>query len=241
MVEGYWSVVTESSDPRGWKFLGGGVTPEPEWVDLGLPSGLKWAKYNLGATVPESAGLYFSWGNTDGHPAGAGYDFSQAVYDTTPAAEINTNLSLNEDAARAQLGAPWRMPTAAEFTELHDNCTFVWSTLNGVNGYLITSNVNGNSIFLPAAGFYGGATLYRRGTDGAYWSSTYLNMTTARYLSFSSTTVGPSATLDRRYGFSIRPVQDGTPNRSVIPPTTEDEPKEEETPSTEEPKDKDER
>ncbi len=195
----------------------------------------------MGATVPESAGLYFSWGNTDGHPAGAGYNFSQAVYDTTPAAEIATNLSLEQDAARANLGAPWRMPTTVEFQELIDNCTCVWTTLNGVNGRLFTSNVNGNTLFLPAAGRIDGTSLNVRGVDGYYFASTYYSDVNARSLHFTSTIVSPLNNSSRFVGFPLRAVQDGTPNRSIIPPIPEDDPKEEETPTEEEPKDKDER
>lgn len=182
---------------------------------------MKWAKCNLGATVPESYGLYFSWGNLDGHPAGAGYDFSQAVYDTTPAAEITTNLSLSQDAARANLGTPWRMPTAAEFQELFDNCTSVWTALNGVNGLLFTSNANSKTLFFPAAGNYSGTLLSGRGTYGDYWSSTYNSATYARRLYFNSASVTPDINFDRRFGISVRPVQDGTPNRSIDPPTPE--------------------
>ena len=202
---------------------------------------MKWAKSNLGASVPQSAGLYFSWGNLDGHPAGAGYDFSQEVYDNTPAATITENLSLNQDAARAILGTPWRMPTAAEFQELVDNCTCVWTTIKGVNGRLFTSNVNGNTLFIPAVGDYSGKSLNNNNAGGYYWTSSYASAANAYRLTLNSNNVDPAASSARRFGFSVRAVQDGTPNRSVIPPTPEDEPKEEETPTTEEPKDKDER
>lgn len=202
---------------------------------------MKWAKCNVGATVPESKGLYFSWGNLDGHPAGAGYDFSQAVYDTTPAAAIIANLSLSQDAARVNLGAPWRMPTAAEFIELNNSCSSVWTTLNGVFGRLFTSNVNGNTLFLPAVGGYRGETLYGRNEYGRYWSSKYESTTNARIMSFDSSNIYPNSSFDRHIGFPVRAVQDGTPNRSIIPPIPKDKPKDEETPTTEEPKDKDER
>lgn len=195
----------------------------------------------MGATLPESFGLYFSWGNTDGHPAGGGYNFNQETYNATPAAPISTNLSLDKDAARANLGAPWRMPTAAEFQELYDNCTCVWTTLNGVNGRLFTSNVNGNTLFFPAAGNYGGTSLNGRGSDGDYWSSTYNSATNARCLNFNSSGANPQYNGNRRLGFSMRAVQDGTPNRSIVPPTPEDEQMDEETATVEEPKDSNER
>lgn len=183
------------------------MTPEPEWVDLGLPSGLLWAKANIGSNVAWGFGKYFSWGNTDGHAEGSGYDFSQDVYDTTPAAAITDNLSLSQDAARANLGAPWRMPTEAEFQELINNCASVWTTLNGVNGRLFTSNVNGNQLFLPADGSYNGTSLGDRGTTGRYWSSTYNSVTNARFLYFNSSDVNPEGLSDRRYGFSVRAVR----------------------------------
>lgn len=191
--------------------------------------------------MPESAGLYVSWGNINGHPAGAGYNFNQATYGESPAASISADLSLSEDAARANLGAPWRMPTGEDFQELYDNCTSEWTTLNGVNGRLFTSNVNGRTLFFPAAGFYDGTTLSARGTGGFYWSSIYFSATNAHALHFNSSNVDLQNIYGRHNGFSVRAVKDGTPNRSIVPPTPEDEPKEEETPTVEEPKDKDER
>lgn len=183
------------------------MTPEPEWVDLGLPSGLLWAKCNIGSAAPYGVGLYFSWGNKEGHAAGAGYNFSQEAYNETPAAAIADNLSLSQDAARAILGAPWRMPTAAEFQELYDNCTSVWTTVNGMNGRLFTSDVNGNTLFIPAAGYYNGTTLNSRGTSGDYWSSTYISASSARDLNFISSGVNPTDSSNRYYGFTIRAVR----------------------------------
>lgn len=161
----------------------------------------------MGAVNKEDSGLYFSWGNTEGHTEGSGYDFSQAVYDTTPAAGITTDLSLSQDAARANLGVAWRMPTAAEFKELYDNCTSVWTTMNGVAGRLFTSNVNGNTLFFPAAGLYNGTSLNYREESGLYWSSTYNSATNARYLFFNSSSVVPQSNYyARRDGFSVRAV-----------------------------------
>lgn len=173
---------------------------------MGLPSGVQWANCNIGAERPSDLGLYFSWGNIEGHRAGEGYDFSQTVYDSTPAAAIDTDLSLSQDAARINLGEPWRMPTAAEFQELFDNCTSVWTTMNGVNGRLFTSNVNANTLFFPAAGYYNGTSLTNRGTYGAYWSSKYFTATGARYLYFNSEDVSPQLSINRFYGISVRAV-----------------------------------
>ena len=173
---------------------------------MGLPSGLLWGSSNIGAERPNDLGLYFSWGNVEGHRIDEGYDFSQTVYDSTPAAAINTDLSLSQDAARENLGEPWRMPTAAEFQELYDNCTIVWTTINGMNGCLFTSNVNGNTLFFPAAGYYDGTALGGRGTRGYYWSSTYNSATNARSLLFESSSVNPEGNNSRRVGFTIRSV-----------------------------------
>lgn len=173
---------------------------------MGLPSGLQWANFNVGAGNPEEPGLYFSWGNIIGHKEGEGYDFSQDVYDSTPAADIATDLSLDQDAAQAYLGSRWRMPTDEEFQELYDNCTSVWTTLNGVNGRLFTSNVNGNTLFLPAAGYYDGTPLKSRGSYGFYWSSTYYSATGARSMAFDSSVVNPQNGSGRRLGYPVRAV-----------------------------------
>ena len=173
---------------------------------MGLPSGVQWASCNVGAEEPGDLGLYFSWGNIEGHEMDEGYDFSQDVYNTTPGAAISTNLSLDQDAARAILGEPWRMPTSAEFQELFDNCTTVWTTLNGVFGRLFTSNVNGKTLFFPAAGNYNGTSLSGRGSYGICLSSTYNSATDARSMRFGSSGVFPNDTSSRRLGLSIRAV-----------------------------------
>lgn len=177
---------------------------------MGLPSGVQWANCNVGAESPVDLGLYFSWGNIEGHMIGEGYDFSQDVYDSTPGADIVADLSLEQDAARAILGEPWRMPSANDFQELFDNCTTAWTTMNGVEGCLFTSNINGAKLFLPAAGNYSGTSLFNRGTLGYYWSSTYVSATNADSLRFDSLTVSPQNSSNRRVGFSIRAVLQST-------------------------------
>lgn len=175
-------------------------------IDMGLPSGLLWASCNVGAEKPSDPGLYFSWGNVEGHDLGEGYDFSQAVYDSTPAADIATDLSLEQDAARVNLGTPWRMPTDAELKELYDNCTVVWTTMDGVNGRLFTSNLNGKKVFFPAAGYYSGTRLDGNKLNGYYWSSTYISDTNAQVMAFNNSSVSPQLSNERRYGFSVRAV-----------------------------------
>lgn len=98
------------------------------------------------------------------------------------------------------------MPTAADIKELYDNCTHVWTTLNGVNGLLFTSNVNGNTLFFPAAGFFYGSVLTYRGSWGYYWSSTYISASNARSLSFANDQVNPQGSDIRRCGVTVRAV-----------------------------------
>ena len=151
-----------------------GVVNGHAWVDLGLPSGTKWATCNVGATTPEEYGDYFAWGNTT---TKSGYsDFcptygliisqlqSQGYIDS------EGNLNPQYDAARANWGGSWRMPTESEMQELIDKCTWTWTTYNGVKGYNV-EGPNGNSIFLPAAGYRTGSSLSYAGSYGRYWSS----------------------------------------------------------------------
>lgn len=173
---------------------------------MGLPSGVQWASCNVGAEKPSDFGLYFSWGNVEGHEIGEGYEFNQAVYDTTPAANIATDLSLDQDAARSNMGEPWRMPTVTEYQELYDNCTFVWTEMNGVNGLLFTSNINGRTLFFPAAGYYSGTSLNSRGSYGYYWSTNYNSDTLAHRFGFYSSDVFIVGSSNRYLGISVRAV-----------------------------------
>ena len=151
-----------------------------QYVDLGLS--VKWATCNVGTTKPEGYGDYFAWGETRSKSY---YNGSSYSYYDNP-----TTLPLSADAARANWGGQWRMPTIDEFEELRNNCTWKWTTQNGVNGYKVTSNSNGNYIFLPAAGYRDLGSLYGAGDYGYYWSSSAYGpnySTTALYLYFYST------------------------------------------------------
>lgn len=144
------------------------------------------------------------------------------------------------------------MPTEDEFTELLNSLytefvdadgnvisgTDKRTTYNGVVGLLIRSKANGNTLFLPAAGFYVGSSMNGKGSDGRYWSSSYYNAANAYRLRFYTEVVDSHGSNNRYYGFSVRAVLPGTPNRSIVPPTPDND---EETPTVEEPKDKDER
>ena len=151
-----------------------------EYVDLGLPSGLKWATCNVGASSPEEYGLYFAWGETIGYTANDVTSkvraFSSKVYKAGPAASISADLTLEQDAAHVNLGGNWRMPTKAECQELINNCNVVWTDNyngTGVVGKVFTSKINGNSVFFPAAGYCSYSTVSSVVSDGFYWSASW--------------------------------------------------------------------
>ena len=187
-----------------------------EYVDLGLPSGLKWARCNVGATSPEQAGLYFAWGETTGYTAeqvtGGERAFSSAVYNAGAAASISSDLTLAQDAAHVNLGGKWRMPTKAEFEELINSSytTQTWTddyNGTGVAGRIITSKTNGNSIFLPASGYCYGSSVSYVGSYGLYWSASCGSSSDAWNLYFDSGDVYVSID-GRDCGFSVRGVSE---------------------------------
>ena len=188
-----------------------------EYVDLALPSGLKWATMNVGATSPEDYGGYYAWGETEENNNyewstykwcnGSSYTMTkyctESYYGTV---DNKTVLDPEDDVAHVNWGGSWRMPTKAEQDELRNNCTWEWTTQNGVNGYKVTGP-NGNSIFLPAAGYRHGTEVYYRGSHGYYWSSS-LNSYYSYYaynLNFYSGSYVWSGNY-RFYGRSVRPV-----------------------------------
>lgn len=154
------------------------------YIDLGLPSGLLWATCNVGSDTPEGYGDYFAWGETTTKSTynwstykycnGSGSTLTKycnnADYGDNGFTDNLTTLQASDDAATANWGAGWRMPTADEMRELRDNCVVVWTEQNGVNGRKFTGP-NGNSIFLPAAGYRGGSELNGAGSYGYCWSS----------------------------------------------------------------------
>ena len=182
-----------------------------KYVDLGLPSGLKWAKCNVGASSPEEYGLYFAWGETTGYTADdvtSGVRlFTEDEYDYGNAGRIYEDLTLEQDAAHVNLGGNWRMPTQAEFQELIDNCDDTRTddyNGTGVAGLIFTSRVNGNSVFFPYAGFCEDSSVYRVGETGYTWAASWESASEAYYL-----WVGSYELVDkyfRRYGYSVRGV-----------------------------------
>lgn len=156
-----------------------------EWVDLGLPSGLLWAKCNLGADTPEKYGNYYAWGEVATKEQ---YNWSTYRYCTVfgeDSLQTLTKYNLNsdygtvddlttlqavDDAATVALGNGARIPTKGEWEELINNTTNEWTTLNGVHGLMLTAS-NGNSLFLPAAGSFNDMELIVPEIYGFYWSA----------------------------------------------------------------------
>ena len=174
-----------------------------KFVDLGLPSGLKWAAYNVGAESPEEYGDYFAWGEIQPKDAYTEENCSSLNLYTE---DISGHMYL--DAARANWGSPWRMPTEQEIIELVLNTNGMSTELNGVRGTMVTGR-NGNSIFFPYAGKMIDTTLYDEGDFGYYYSSSLTKPITSDsgpYYYFVDDTQGTTSSVNRYPGFTIRPV-----------------------------------
>ena len=181
-----------------------------DWVDLGLPSGIKWATCNVGANKPKEYGNYFAWGEIY---AKSSYTESNSK---TYGRQYNSCSSANRnrmDAARANWDGLWRMPTGAELQELLDECTWIWMSKYARSDGFEVQGPNGNSIFIPAAGLYDGDELKHFRETVCYWSSSsdYGSNLSASCL-FSGDNhwgvSGDTVSLLRYYGMSIRPVLD---------------------------------
>ena len=214
-----FSFTTTSNTPNDTKNRCYGLSIRPvqehEFVDLGLPSGTLWATCNVGANFPEEYGDYFAWGETTPKSM---YGWS-TYFDTDDGGstfkKYNNNGGLTElqsedDAATANWGSGWQMPSLAQIQELNNSSytTTVWTQMNGVSGRKITSKSNGNSIFLPAAGYRWRGELYYAVSYGYYWSSSLYPYggDYAYYLQFLS---GDWHWYDngRYYGQSVRAVR----------------------------------
>ncbi len=205
---------------------------QPEAVDLGLPSGLKWASFNIGATKPEECGEHFAWGETESYytsldpltwKAGKehGYDWASyslcmgesdaltkyctSYYGYNGYSDGKTVLEPVDDAAVKAYGGTWRMPTDVDWNELRTSCTWEMTRINGVVGCKITAS-NGKSIFLPAAGYLFGFNHFNGDNFGYYWSSKRYSISDrAHYIYF---TYGDFTLKDfgRCRGLSVRAV-----------------------------------
>ena len=172
-----------------------------DWVDLGLS--VKWATKNVGADSPSDYGGYFAWGEIS---TKSSYTKDNSKTYNKPMGDIAGNSQY--DTARANWGSTWRMPTEKEFQELSDQCTWTWTSQGGHAGYRVTSKTNGNSIFLPAAGYRDGQSLHYVGSYGHYWSAGPNSITSGRNLSFIPSYVYPQYTSSRAYGLTVRPVSE---------------------------------
>lgn len=203
---------------------------DDDWVDMGLPSGVLWAKCNLGATKPEEYGDYYAWGEVIPKSV---YDWGTYRYCTNCAGKLHSLIKYNtdsnygtpdnltilqamDDAAIARLGNGVRIPTLTEWWELIDNTTKEWTNLNRVYGRKFTAP-NGNSIFLPAAGYRSNTKILYDGRDGNYWSSSLhtSNPATARSCDFNSNfaDMGHGWGFPRCGGLSVRAVCDVLPSQ----------------------------
>lgn len=136
------------------------------YVDLGLPSGIKWATVNIGASQPSDAGYYFAWGETSPKS-----NYTEQTCKTQDMKMTDISGNPQYDAATAQWGGSWRMPTLSEFEELAKNCKVEWKTVNGVKCMRLVGP-NGNSILFPCAGYKGGTEVSVFGKYGGYYTST---------------------------------------------------------------------
>ena len=187
-----------------------------ECVDLGLS--VKWATCNVGASSPEEYGDHYAWGETetkDYYDWGT-YKWCNGSFSTLTkyctsskkgTVDNKTVSDPDDDVAHVKWGGKWRMPTDAELTELREKCTWTWTTQGGTKGYEVTSKSNGNSIFLPAAGYRIYNSFSGVGSYGYYWSASLYESgpSDARSVSFYSRKVNRSQN-SRYYGRSIRPV-----------------------------------
>lgn len=185
-------------------------------VDLGLS--VKWACCNVGASVPEGYGGYYAWGETEEKSS---YTWDTYKYwsdkdgdgnvDEKEFTNIGSNISgTSYDVAHVKWGGSWRMPTSDEFNELYGKCSWEWTTVNGVKGYKVTG-LNGNSIFLPAAGHRFDTDVYFRGSDGYYWSATlYDDVSGSSYCFCLNDDCNGWLCLsfNRCEGYTVRPVTD---------------------------------
>lgn len=178
-----------------------------DWIDLGLPSGLKWATCNVGANNPEDYGNYYAWGETETKST---YTIANSITNGVEMEDISGNPEY--DAASANWGSRWRMPTEEEYRELQYECTWQWTTQNGVYGQKVTGP-NGNYIFLPAAGYRCESSLLEAGERGHYWTSTTNNDETYEYDDDAESLIITNVAwvLGREYrykGYTIRPVSE---------------------------------
>ena len=181
-----------------------------QFVDLGLPSGLLWARTNVGASSSSDDGDYFAWGETKSksYYYWSTYKWGDNKMEKYNSSDGKTTLDAKDDAATVNWGAPCRMPDFSEFEELYNKCDWSWkSNYKGTSGYLVTGP-NGNTIFFPASGYRFFDVLDNHGSYGYYWSRSLTSgdISRACRLDFCSDDIYPAPNNDRIGGFTVRPV-----------------------------------
>ncbi len=206
------SLVACSSDGDEPNGDSSGSVYRPKMVDLGLPSGTLWADCNLGAKTPYEAGNYYAYGETE---TKSDYSWSTYKWWTDKMTKYTgedgkAQLEAADDAARVRLGEGYRIPTVDDYIELKNKCSWSWiSEYHGANGFLI-KGPNGNTIFLPAAGFKSDKNRYYYGANACYWLSDVTSKDSYTYaygiLSIGGLLGTGAGTSGRTLGCSIRPV-----------------------------------
>ena len=189
------------------------VTIDYSYVDLGLPSGLKWATRNIGATSENDYGDYFMWGSTTPNTASqcnwtnapfnnGSSSYNEEYFNAHKSEWVDDNKRLKPeyDAATQIMGSGWRMPTRDDLQELLNNTNHVWVTINEVNGWKFTSKTNGNSIFIPAAGYCSNGSEQYVGRYGNVWTSSLDNTNFYDALDLEFDTSNCNVTNNYRYG-----------------------------------------
>lgn len=192
--------------------------PQPtDYVDLGLPSGLLWAKGNIVKNAqgvysmgePTDYGCFFSWGNINGYNLGDSYTFNKSNYDITPGAQLTADIASNDalhDAAFAYLGGSWHIPTATEAQELFDYTDYERATIDGINGIKFMKKTDHSVfIFLPSAGF--DLNPSRTNRYGSYWTSSYVTSTYVYIFDWNINEIYTPRWNVRINGYSIRAVR----------------------------------
>ena len=225
------SYVTVYGNQQSFTTESGGSGGDHAYIDLGLPSGLLWATCNVGADNPEEYGDYFAWGETTTKDTynWSTYQYCMGSNVTLTKYCSNSHYGYNgftdnlttllpwDDAATANWGGNWRMPTEEEWEELYLNTTSIWTIQRGVNGRLFTAS-NGNSLFLPAAGCRSGSSLLDAGDWGYYWSSSLATYYQSEALCFYFNSDYCDVFIDyyRYNGFTVRPVCSSGQNNAPI-------------------------
>ena len=193
-------------------------------IDLGLPSGTKWADCNIGATMPQSSGSYYAWGETEEKKEYTWKNYKWCDGSSNNITKYNnadkkTVLDPSDDVARVKWGGKWQIPTEEMFNELLEKCTKKWTTLNGVNGYQFIGP-NGNSIFFPTTGSRVDLNLNNADIKGSYnLKSLYTDIYNCPTFYFGKDSISTRCYGGRHAGRPVRPVQVAFSRPGISQPT----------------------